>query len=77
MRVQGAGTLPPGAKKGNPKVALVRLRVRCRYKARRCSACVAFNSQDRHLKLRWVSPIRVNAELSDDLLTVVRPADER
>lgn len=33
--------------------------------------------QDRHLKLRWVSPIRVNAELSDDMLTVVRPADER
>jgi len=32
--------------------------------------------QDRHLRLRWVSAIKVNAELSDELLTVVRPAGE-
>lgn len=30
---------------------------------------------DRHLRLHWVSPIRVNAELPDELMTVVRPAD--
>jgi len=32
--------------------------------------------QDRHLRLRWVSPIRVNAGLSEELLTVVRPAGD-
>jgi hypothetical protein len=30
--------------------------------------------QDRHLRLLWVFPIKVNAQLSDELLTVVRPA---
>jgi hypothetical protein len=30
--------------------------------------------QNRHLKLHWVAPISVNADLRDELLTVVRPA---
>lgn len=30
---------------------------------------------DRHLRLHWVSPIRVNAELPGEVMTVVRPAD--
>lgn len=29
---------------------------------------------DRHLELRWVPPVPVNADLTDELLTVVRPA---
>jgi hypothetical protein len=32
--------------------------------------------QDGHLRLRWVSPIRVNADLSEERLTVVRPAGD-
>ena len=30
---------------------------------------------DRHLRLHWVSPIRVNTDLPAELMTVVRPAD--
>lgn len=65
MRVQGVGTLPPGAKKGNPKVALVRLRARCRYKARPCSACVAVNSASTRQGGGWIvwptgSAVRAN-----------------
>ncbi len=32
--------------------------------------------QDRHLRLHWVFPIKVNAQLTEELLTVVRPAGE-
>lgn len=32
--------------------------------------------EDRHLRLRWVSPVRVNADLSEEMLTVVRPASD-
>ena len=30
--------------------------------------------QNRHLKLRWVAPISVNADLREELVTVVRPS---
>lgn len=32
--------------------------------------------EDRHRRLHWVSPIRVNADLSEEMLTVVRPAGD-
>lgn len=32
--------------------------------------------QNRHLKLHWIPPVSVNADLRDELVTVVRPVGE-
>lgn len=36
--------------------------------------CGSHTGGDRRLELRWVPPVPVNAEMADELLTVVRPA---
>ncbi|MGH3452274.1 MAG: hypothetical protein ACRDQW_16450, partial [Haloechinothrix sp.] len=38
--------------------------------------CGSDTHGDRHLELRWVPPVPVNADLSDKMLTVVRPAGD-